>query len=260
MNQQRNAQLGDELYAALRLRQPVQPLTARVPGLTVADAYEIQQRFVQHRLDAGERAVGKKIGATSRAVQRQLGVDQPDFGQLTSGMDVGDRAEVDMSALIQPRAEAEIALILKRDLVGPGITATDVLRATDCVVPCFEIVDSRISEWKLAIQDTIADNASCGVFMLGRARARPTAVDLTTAGMVLERNGELVCTAAGAAVQGGPMNSVAWLANTLGNFGIPLQAGEIILSGSQSELVVCQHGDTMRCHVGRLGTCEIRFT
>jgi 2-oxopent-4-enoate/cis-2-oxohex-4-enoate hydratase len=260
MKIEQSIRLGDELFEAFRNCATIQPLTARQPGLTIVEAYAIQDHFVRRRLAAGERLVGRKIGATSLAVQRQLGVSQPDFGQLTSGMDVSESAEVPLGSLIQPRAEAEVALVLKRDLIGPGITATDVLRATEYVVPCFEIVDSRIADWKIAIQDTIADNASCGVFVLGDAKARPTSIDLTLAGMVLERNGELVSTAAGAAVQGGPMNSVAWLANTLGDLGIGLLAGDIILSGSQSELVKCSPGDSMRCHVGGLGTCDIRFT
>jgi 2-oxopent-4-enoate/cis-2-oxohex-4-enoate hydratase len=250
---------GDELYNALMTRTTVPPLLAREPAITIDDAYRIQLRLVQCRLEAGEKIVGKKIGLTSKAMQDFAGVRQPDFGQLTSGMAFVEGQDVPLGGLIQPKAEAEVAFVLKRDLCGPGITATDVIRATDCVVPCFEIVDSRITDWKIKIQDTVADNASCGVYLLGRARKKPTELDLNLAGMVLERNGELFGTAVGAAVQGGPVNAVAWLANTLGRLGIPFLAGEVILSGSQSSLVPAVAGDTMRCTVGGLGSCDIRF-
>lgn len=251
---------GDELYKALVARRTVAPLVDREPEITIADAYRIQSRMVDLRVEAGERIVGKKIGVTSRAVQKLVGVDQPDFGQLTSGMAHIEGEAVSLDGLIQPRAEAEVAFILGRDLNGPGVTATDVIRATDYVVPCFEIVDSRITDWKIAIQDTVADNASCGVYLLGTHKAKPTALDLNLAGMVLERNGELFSTAAGAAVQGGPVNAVVWLANTLGLLGIPFKAGEVILSGSQSTLVPAVAGETLRCTVGGLGTCEIHFS
>ena len=250
---------GDELYNALVTRTTVAPLLAREPLITIEDAYRIQERMVARRLEKGERIVGKKIGVTSKAVQDLIGVTRPDFGQLTSGMAFFESEEVPLGGLIQPKAEAEVAFVLKRDLIGPGITATDVIRATDYVVPCFEIVDSRITDWKIKIQDTVADNASCGVFLLGDTKKKPTALDLNLAGMILERNGELFSTSAGAAVQGGPVNAVVWLANTLGALGIPFRAGEVILSGSQSTLVPAVVGDTMRCTVGGLGSCNIRF-
>jgi 2-oxopent-4-enoate/cis-2-oxohex-4-enoate hydratase len=250
---------GDELYAAWLARQTVAPLLERDPDISLDDAYRIQQRFVARRLAAGETIVGKKIGVTSKPVQDFLGVFQPDFGQLTSGMIHRDGDTIDLNTLIQPKAEAELALVLKADLVGPGITAMDVIRATDYVVPCFEIVDSRITDWKIKIQDTVADNASCGVYVLGQTRGDPRQLDITLAGMVLEKNGELFSTGVGAAVQGSPANAVAWLANTLGVLGIPFKAGEVILSGSQSALVPVVDGDHMVCTVGGLGSCSVRF-
>jgi 2-oxopent-4-enoate/cis-2-oxohex-4-enoate hydratase len=251
---------GDELYAALVSRKTVMPLVDREPDITVEDAYRIQQQMIARRLAAGERIVGKKIGVTSKAVQALVGVDRPDFGQLTSGMAYVEGQDLPLGGLIQPKAEAEVAFILRRDLRGPGVTATDVISATDYVSPCFEIVDSRITDWKIKIQDTIADNASCGVYLLGKARKKPTELDLNLAGMLLERNGELIDTAAGAAVQGGPVNAVVWLANTLGALGISLLAGEVILSGSQSTLIPAVAGDTLKCTVGGLGSCEVRFS
>jgi 2-oxopent-4-enoate/cis-2-oxohex-4-enoate hydratase len=250
---------GDALYQALVSRTPVDPLTDREPEITIEDAYRIQLRMIQRRLDTGETIVGKKIGVTSKVVMDMLKVDQPDFGQMTSGMVLNEGEAIRIDTLIAPRAEAEVAFILKRDLMGPGVTTADVLRATDCVMPCFEIVDSRIKDWKIRIQDTVADNASCGVLSLGGQRKSPRQLDLALAGMVLEKNGEVASTTAGASVQGSPVNAVAWLANTLGRLGIGLKAGEVILSGSQSPLVPVKAGDSLHCSVGGLGSTSVRF-
>ena len=259
MNNELINQLGDELYNAFVSQTTLVPFTEQFPDISLEDAYRIHQRFIQCRLDAGESVVGKKIGVTSKPVQDFLGVFQPDFGQLTSNMIYAEGDTMNLDELIQPKAEAELAFILKEDLQGPGITAMDVIRATDYVVPCFEIVDSRIDNWKIKIQDTVADNASCGVYVLGETRGDPKKLDLTLAGMVLEKNGELLSTSTGAAVQGSPVNAVAWLANTLGTLGIPFKAGEVILSGSQSQLVPIENGDTLTCTVGGLGSCSVSF-
>ena len=250
---------GDELYQALVTREAVAPLTDREPDMTIEDAYQIQLRMIQRRLDLGETVIGKKIGVTSKVVMDMLKVNQPDFGHLLSGMVFSEGEPIPANSLIAPRAEAEVAFMLKRDLQGPGVMAADVLRATECVMPCFEIVDSRIQDWKIKIQDTVADNASCGVFVLGGVRADPRRLDLALAGMVLEKNGEVISTATGAAVQGSPVNAVAWLANTLGRLGITLKAGEVILSGSQSPLVPVVAGDSLYCSVGGLGGAAVRF-
>ena len=250
---------GDELYQALIDRKPVDPLTDRESDITIEDAYLIQLRMIQRRVDAGETIIGKKIGVTSKVVMQMLKVNQPDFGQMTSGMVFNEGEAIRTDTMIAPRAEAEVAFMLKRDLMGPGVTAADVLRATDCVMPCFEIVDSRIKDWKIKIQDTVADNASCGVLTLGGLRKDPRKLDLALAGMVLEKNGELISTSTGAAVQGSPVNAVAWLANTLGRLGIGLKAGEVILSGSQSPLVPVKAGDSLVCSVGGLGSTSVRF-
>jgi len=250
---------GDELYAAWSARATLAPLLERFPDIATADAYAIQQRFIARRLQAGETIIGKKIGVTSKPVQDMLGVYEPDFGQLTSGMLCTEASGVDLNQMIQPKAEAELAFVLERDLQGPGITATDVIRATAYVSPCFEIVDSRIRDWKIKIQDTVADNASCGVFMLGEARGDPRKLDLQLAGMALQRNGALHSTSVGAAVQGSPINAVVWLANTLGRLGLPFKAGEIILSGSQSPLLPVTDGDELVCTIGGLGPCRARF-
>ncbi|MDD2161372.1 2-oxopent-4-enoate hydratase [Pseudomonas sp. MIL19] len=260
MDKQKIEQYGEELYQAFITRRAIAPLLSREPEISIEDAYRIQERFVARRLAAGETIIGKKIGATSKPVQDFLGVYQPDFGMLTSAMLFAEGDTIDLSQMIQPKAEAELAFVLKHDLKGPGITAMDVIRATDYVLPCFEIVDSRIENWQIKIQDTVADNASCGVFVLGKTKGDPRKLDITLAGMVLEKNGELFSTGVGAAVQGSPANAVAWLANTLGELGIPFKAGEVILSGSQSALVPVVDGDELVCTVGGLGSCRVKFS
>lgn len=251
--------LGDELYAALTGCLVVEPLTGRHPEITVEDAYRIQQRLNARRVAAGETTVGKKIGVTSQAVMNMLGVNQPDFGMLTDAMVYNEGEAIDAKTLIQPKAEGEIAFLLKKDLVGPGVSAADVLAATEGVMACFEIVDSRIRDWKIRIQDTVADNASCGVFVLGDRVVDPRRVDLQTCGMVLEKNGEVVVTGAGAATMGSPLTAMAWLANTLGRLGIPLKAGEVVLSGALGAMVPVKAGDNLRVTIGGIGGCSVRF-
>lgn len=251
--------LGDELYDALEEGRMIEPLTERYPEMTISDGYGIQQRLIQRRLNQGEKIIGKKIGVTSQAVMDMLGVDQPDFGQLTDRMVVNQGDSIAMSRLIQPKAEGEIAFVLKSDLSGPGVTVADVLRATEGVMACFEIVDSRIRDWKIRIQDTVADNASCGVFVLGDRLVDHRDLDLLTTGMVLEKNGQIVGTGAGAATMGSPAIAVAWLANTLGELGMSLKAGEVILSGALSAMVPVTAGDNLRMTLAGIGGCSVRF-
>ncbi|MGI6409305.1 MAG: 2-oxopent-4-enoate hydratase [Gammaproteobacteria bacterium] len=252
---------GDQLYAAMVNKAPIRPLTESHPDMSLETAYQISLHMLERRLAAGEKVIGKKIGLTSLAVQTMLGVDQPDFGYLTDAMAFSQGQDMPISErLMQPRAEGEIAFILKKDLLGPGITNADVLAATDCVIPCFEVVDSRIENWQIKIQDTIADNASCGLFVLGDKAVSPRKVDLMTCGMVVEKNGQIISTGAGAAALGSPLNCVTWLANKLGEFGIPLQAGEVILSGSLVPLESVQAGDFMSVSIGGIGNASVRFT
>lgn len=249
-----------ELYIAQRKVEAIGPLTERYPELTLEQAYGIQQDLMARRLDDGERVVGKKIGVTSQAVMNLLGVGQPDFGILTDAMTVNSGDVIAASSLIQPKAEGELAFVLKHDLVGPGVTVADVLRATEGVMVCFEIVDSRIRDWKIKIQDTVADNASCGVFVLSDRLVPLDDVDLQLCGMVLEKNGEIVATGAGAASMGSPAVAVAWLANTLGHLGVSLKAGEVILSGSLGPMIPVRAGDNLRVSIGGVGSCSVRFS
>ena len=260
MDKQQIQACGDELYEAMIKRTPVRPLTERFSDITIDDAYHISLRMLERRIEAGERVIGKKIGLTSKAVQNMLKVGQPDFGYLTDAMGFSQGEEMPISErLMQPKAEGEIAFILKKDLMGPGVTNADVLAATDCVIPCFEVVDSRVENWEIKIQDTVADNASCGLFVLGDRAVDPRKVDLATCGMVVEKNGSIISTGAGAAALGSPVNCVTWLANTLGQFGIPLKAGEVILSGSLVPLEPVKAGDFMSVSIGGIGSASVRF-
>lgn len=255
-------QLGDELYDALRQRRTLAPLTDRHPDIDVDDAYHISLHMLSRREADGEKVVGKKIGVTSKPVQDMLNVHQPDFGFLTDAMHYPDGATIPIAkaGLIQPRAEGEIAFMLKADLHGPGVTREDVLAATAWVAPCFEIVDSRIDDWKIRIQDTVADNASCGVFVIGDRHTDPAGLDLAAVRMSMMRNGEPAGEGLGSAVQGHPAEAVAWLANTLGRFGIPFRAGELILSGSLAPLIPARAGDRFEMEIEGLGRCSVAFS
>ena len=255
--------LGSALFGALRSRHSIPPLSKQDPSLTIDDAYAISLDFLGRRIKDGEKVVGKKIGVTSKAVQDMLGVHQPDFGFLTDWMHVEGDIDVDAKALIAPRAEAEIAFILKSSLNGPGVTAADVLAATESIAPCFEIVDSRIDDWKIGIVDTVSDNASCGVYVVGTERLDPAGLDLPGLHVAVTKNGQPLSEGYGHAVQGDPAQAVAWLANTLGAYGVTLDAGDVILSGSLVPLEPATKGDrfemTLSDASGPLGTCVANF-
>lgn len=260
MNEQLIHELGDTLFRALENRTTIAPLTETHPAITVDDAYRISLRLLENRLAKGEQVIGKKIGVTSQAVMDMLNVHQPDFGFMTDAM----RHDGDMpisQLLIQPRAEGELAFILKKDLVGPGVTMADVIAATEAIVPCFEVVDSRIHDWKIKIQDTVSDNASCGLFTINESAAiNPDGFDLSTCVMTVTKNGKEISRGLGSAAMGNPAICVAWLANTLGEFGIKLNAGDVILSGSLVPLEPVQAGDSMTVSVEGIGACSVNFT
>jgi 2-oxopent-4-enoate/cis-2-oxohex-4-enoate hydratase len=260
LDKQKITHFGDALYESMRARTTIAPLTEQAPEITIEDAYQISLRMLERRLADGETMIGKKIGVTSKVVMDMLNVRQPDFGFLTDTMVYGNSAEVPASTtLIQPKAEGEIAFVLKSGLQGPGVTNADVIAATDFVMPCFEIVDSRIENWQIKIQDTIADNASCGAIVLGDKSVSPLDIDLSTCGIVVSLNGQVVSTGAGAAAMGSPVNAVTWLANTLGAYGIKLKAGDVILSGSLVPLQSVKPGDSMHMEIGGIGQASVRF-
>ena len=260
LDPQEIVRLADELYVALRTCKAIAPLTTRYPNLDVDDAYGISLDFLKRRLGDGERVIGKKIGVTSKVVQDMLNVRAPDFGFLTDAMAVDSGAEYRIDGnMIQPRAEAEIAFIIKDKIRGPGLDHNDVLAATAHVAPCFEIVDSRIVDWRIRIQDTVADNASCGIFVLGTDRVDPRTLDLSAVKVRVKKNGRDLSEGSGAAVQGSPLNAVAWLANTLGRYGISLSPGDVILSGSLVPLEAARPSDEFSMELEGVGGANIKF-
>lgn len=252
--------LADRLYHARTHRSPCEPLSNAAPSLTIQDAYVISEINLKRRLAQGQEAlVGKKIGLTSRAVQKQLGVHEPDFGYLTSEMNVGFGEEVSTSGLILPKVEGEVAFVLKKRLCGPGVLISDVFRATDFVLPCIEIIDSRVKDWKIKIQDTIADNASAASFVLGTKPMRLTGLDLRLLGMNLKVNGRSLSTGVGAACLDHPALAVAWLANVLGKQGVTLEPGEVILSGAFGPVVPVSPGQAVEVSIQKLGSVSCFF-
>ncbi|HXG36266.1 MAG TPA: fumarylacetoacetate hydrolase family protein, partial [Dehalococcoidia bacterium] len=233
------------------------PLTSQYPEMTQEEAYAIQRSVMASRRAAGARLVGWKVGLTSKAMQQMFQVDSPDFGQLLDNMVLEDGATISNNVLLQPRIEPEIAFILKRDIKGPGVSAGDVLAATEAVTPALEIIDSRIADWKIRLADTIADNASCGRIVLGKSRISPDKLDLRLVGLVFSRDGEVVSTAAGAAVLGHPANAVAWLANTLGSLGETLAAGHVIMPGSLVGAVNADPGSRYTAEYDHLGSVTV---
>lgn len=260
MKQNLISQLGNELYQAMQNRVTIAPLTSVYPDMSIEDAYHISLNALDRRLADGAQIVGKKIGVTSLAVQQMLNVHQPDFGFLTDDMMYNHNEPLPVSKrLIQPRAEGELAFILKHDLKNSNVTNADVIAATDYVTPCFEIVDSRIKDWQIKIQDTVADNASCGLFVLGDEKICPDDIDFSACKMTVEKNGEVISTGLGSAALGSPVNCVTWLANTLGAFGISLNAGDIILSGSLVPLEPVVAGDTMKVTIDDKISTSVTF-
>ncbi|MBX6395352.1 MAG: fumarylacetoacetate hydrolase family protein [Alicyclobacillaceae bacterium] len=249
----------EELWEAQRSKKTVEPLTERFPGITVEDAYAVQRVIHRRRLDAGRRVIGRKIGLTSAAMQAALGVHEPDFGILYDDMLLPEGTAVRIGDFIQPKIEAELAFVLRSDLKGPGVHFHDVLRATAGIIPAFEIIDSRVADWRIRIQDTVADNASSGALILGSRCVPVEGLDLRLVGLVLERGGEVLDTAAGAAVLGHPAHAVAWLCNKLAEFGEGLCAGDIVLSGSFTRAWEVQPGDVFRASFGGVGTVEVGF-
>lgn len=252
----------NELAASLRARedaaQPGPPPISEHLGVTLADAYRVQLRYVALRIAGGARVVGHKVGCTNAELQRQFGIDRPDYGHLLDDMLLNDGATVRAKDLIQPRIEPEIAFILNRPLENTPVTPWDVLEVTRGVAPCLEVIDSRIQDWTITIADTIADNGSSARVILGNTLYPVDSTNLRSLGVVLERNGMVEATGAGAAVLGHPAQSVAWLANTLAERGSSLQAGHIVLSGALTRSVPIVAGDVIYADFGPLGVIRCR--
>jgi len=249
----------DLLWAAASDGKAVAPIRGLLSEGGVDAAYAVQNINTERGLAAGRRLVGRKIGLTSVAVQKQLGVDQPDYGMLFADMAMLDGLDVPVGKLLQPKVEAEIAFILGRDLDLDQPTIADVLRAIDYAVPAIEIVDSRVQNWDIKILDTIADNASSGLYVLGNIPTRLDGLDLRSAGMILEIGGEPVSTGAGAACLGHPLNATLWLARVMAKVGRPLKAGDTVLSGALGPMVPVRPGDVAEVRITGLGSVRAQF-
>jgi len=257
--------LAHELDGAERSRSQVEQFSRRFPRMTVADSYAIQREWVKLQRETGRKPIGHKIGLTSRAMQIASQITEPDYGTLLDSMLIRDGSEVEVNRFIVPRFEAELAFILARPLVGPGVTMFNVLNATDYVVPALELIDARIEQFDRhtkaprKVLDTIADNAANAGIVLGGRPMRADAVDWRWAGALLSKNGVVEESGLGAAVLNHPANAVAWLANTLAQHSEHLEAGEIVLSGSFTRPVACGAGDTFHADYGPLGSIAVRF-
>lgn len=249
----------DRLLGVYRTRQPIEPLSPDHPGADIEFAYRVQQLQVQQWVRDGDVVKGHKVGLASRAIQRQMDVDQPDFGHLTASMFHLEHAPIPPTQFLQPRIEPEIAFVLGRPLAGPGVTVAEAVRAVDFVLPALEVVDSRIRDWQISIVDTIADNASSGGVILGSRPIALDSVDLRLAGCTLHIDGSLVATGAGGAVLGSPINALVWLANTVGPLGVTLEPGHVVLPGSMTRAFPVAPGQTVVANINGLGSVTAVF-
>ena len=237
----------------------IAPIRDDIAAGGVEAAYAVQKANTAHHLKKGRRLVGRKIGLTSKSVQKQLGVDSPDFGMLFADMALYDGEEVALGRVLQPKAEAEVALVLERDLKHKGITLTDLISAVAYALPAVEIVGSRIDKWNIKLLDTIADNASSGLFALGAEPRKLDGLDLRLCGMVMARRGEPISVGAGAGCLGHPLNAALWLARTMVDVGSPLKAGDIIMSGALGPMVGVSAGDVLDTRINGLGSVRVAF-
>ena len=251
--------LAADLAGAESSRRPLDPLTAGHPDIDVVDAYEIQLINIRQRLADGARVVGHKVGLSSEAMQEMMGVDEPDYGHLLADMEVFEDVPVPAGRYLYPRVEVEVGFILADDLPGEGCTEDDVLAATAAYAPAIELIDTRIKDWKIALCDTIADNASSAGFVLGPQRVSPKDVDICGIDAVLTRNGEVVAEGRSDAVLGNPVTAVAWLARKVDSFGVRLKAGDIVLPGSCTRAIDARPGDAFVADFAGLGSVRLSF-
>ncbi|CCH74211.1 2-keto-4-pentenoate hydratase [Nostocoides australiense Ben110] len=239
---------------------PIPPLTATYEGMALDDAYAVQQLQISALLERGRTIKGHKVGLTSAAMQKLLGVSEPDYGHLLDDFFYLEHTPIPSSRFLQARIEPEVAFVLKKPLQGPGVTVSEAISAVDYVLPALEIVDSRIENWKIGLFDTIADNASSAAVVLGSTPTPLADVDLRLMGAVMHKNGQVAGTGAGGAVLGSPINSLVWLANTVGARGVVLDAGHVILPGAVCAMVPVAAGDTVTATFAGLGSVTARFS
>jgi 2-keto-4-pentenoate hydratase len=252
-------ELAADLAQAERSREPIAPLTSVYPDIDVVDAYEIQLINIRQRVAEGARVLGHKVGLSSLAMQQMMGVDEPDYGHLLDEMQVFEDTPVKADRYLYPRVEVEVGFILAADLPGAGCTEDDVLAATEALVPSIELIDTRITDWKIALCDTIADNASSAGFVLGQARVSPRDLDVKAIDAVLTRNGEVITEGRSDAVLGNPVTAVAWLSRKVESFGVRLRKGDIVLPGSCTRAIDAHAGDEFVAEFAGLGSVRLSF-
>jgi 2-keto-4-pentenoate hydratase len=252
-------ELAADLAQAERSRVPIAPLTDENPTIDVVDAYEIQLINIRQRVAEGARVVGHKVGLSSKAMQQMMGVDEPDYGHLLDEMEVFEDKPVKAGRYLYPRVEVEVGFILAKDLPGAECTEDDVLAATEAFAPAIELIDTRITDWKIKLCDTIADNASSAGFVLGPERVAPNGIDIKTIDAVLTRNGEVVAKGRSDAVLGNPVTAVAWLARKVEGFGVRLRKGDIVLPGSCTRAIDARPGDHFVAEFDGLGSVRLTF-
>ena len=252
--------IATRLREAQTSREPIAPVRDESQQDGAELAYAIQQANVDLRVKNGEPIVGRKIGLTSPAVQKQLGVDQPDFGALFASMAYGDNQPMPLASLIQPKVEAEIALVLEHDLTADKHTFADLIRATAYAAAAIEVVDSRIRDWDIRFFDTVADNASSALFVLGSRPVLLRDIDLTACAMTLSRDGEVLSRGNGAACLGNPLNAAAWLADRMVQLGTPLRAGDIVLTGALGPMVAVKEPGSYLAEIEGLGSVRATFS
>jgi 2-keto-4-pentenoate hydratase len=252
-------ELAADLAQAERSREPIAPLTSAYPDIDVVDAYEIQLINIRQRVAEGARVLGHKVGLSSLAMQQMMGVDEPDYGHLLDEMQVFEDTPVKAGRYLYPRVEVEVGFILAADLPGAGCSEDDVLAATEALAPSIELIDTRITDWKIALCDTIADNASSAGFVLGEARVSPRELDVKSIDAVLTRNGEVVTEGRSDAVLGNPVTAVAWLARKVESFGVRLRKGDIVLPGSCTRAIDARAGDNFVAEFAGLGSVRLSF-
>jgi len=238
---------------------PIDPVRNDIEAGDVEAAYLIQEFNTRHALEEGRRLVGRKVGLTSKTVQQQLGVDSPDFGMLFADMELAPDEAVAPGRVLQAKAEAEIAVILEKDIGDADITFSGLVSAVAYVLPAVEIVGSRIRNWDIRLLDTVADNASSGLYALGTEPRKLEQLDLRLCGMVMERRGEVVSLGVGAACLGHPLNAALWLARKMIEVGRPLKAGDVIMTGALGPMVPVLPGDVLQTHIAGLGTLRTVF-
>jgi 2-keto-4-pentenoate hydratase len=257
------SQLVEKLAARLQdaeaSRRSIDPIAGEIGNGRIDVAYAVQTEVTRRGIESGRRLVGRKIGLTSKAVQQQLGVDQPDYGALFADMEIVTGGQIEVAQLIQPRVEAEIALVLDSDLFSEDVTLGELMRSTAYAVPALEVVDSRIRDWKITILETVADNGSSARYVLGASPRRLTDLDLESCGMTMTKNGTIASVGSGAACLGHPLRAALWLARTMAKAGQPLRCGDVVLTGALGPVSPVSAGEFYEARISGFSPVTVSF-